>query len=94
MTWREKATSLYRRRRAHLVKSLGGKCRKCGSARRLELHHVRGRDWVAAQLARHQRIVRYERDARAGLLVLLCARCHRLEAGCVGSDDNVAAGVA
>ena len=91
MTWREKTTALYRRRRALLVKFLGGKCLKCGSVQRLELHHLRGRSWTAARLARHQRIVRYEADARAGLLVLLCARCHRVEVLCVGSDDDAAA---
>lgn len=68
-----------RRRREALEIALGGVCRKCGAHERLEFHHTHGRTWIARAVAQWTRIRLYERDAAAGLLVLLCRTCHRQE---------------
>lgn len=69
---------LLRQRRDRLIIQLGGKCQQCGlkDFDELEFHHPYGKDWRSAVLSRGQRLTRYESDARAGLVILLCDDCH------------------
>ena len=62
------------RRRAALIARLGGVCEDgfCFVTEGLEFDHFKGRDWEPRRLSRLQRIARYEADADAGLLRLLC----------------------
>ncbi len=71
-----------RRRRAALVAQLGGVCQYgfCFETERLEFDHLEGREWQPRALSRLQRIARYEQDAAAGLLRLLC-RSHNAADG-------------
>lgn len=66
-----------KRKREELIVTLGGKCVLCGAIRRLEFDHIDGRrTWVAAKTSRWQRIINYAREAKAGLIQLLCRRCN------------------
>jgi len=70
------------RRRAALIELLGGVCQDgfCFEIERLEFDHPNGRDWEPRCLSRLQRITRYEVDAEAGLIQLLC-RSHNATDG-------------
>jgi 5-methylcytosine-specific restriction endonuclease McrA len=70
-----------RKRRDALIEKLGGACARCGqtaeeSGYALEFDHPHGRDWEPRKLNRWSRVVRYERDAEAGRLRLLCKQCN------------------
>jgi hypothetical protein len=65
------------RRRRQLVQLLGGCCRRCGSSRKLEFHHTGPRTWVARKKSRWMRIILYFRDHQAGIIQLVCRKCHR-----------------
>ena len=62
------------RRRAALIAKRGGVCEDgfCFVTVGLEFDHLNGRDWTPSKLSRLQRIARYEADAAAGLIRLLC----------------------
>lgn len=64
------------RARARLVQDLGGRCAECGSADDLEIDHKHGRDYDVAELGSAERVCRYRREARAGLLRVLCKPCN------------------
>lgn len=66
----------YKRSRKALVQELGGQCTCCGSRRKLEFHHLFGRDWDPAKTARWVRLARYRREAAAGLVELRCRHCN------------------
>jgi hypothetical protein len=70
------------RRRVALLVLLGGICQDgfCFEVERLEFDHLEGRDWEPAALSTLQRIIRYEADAAAGKLRLLC-RSHNAKDG-------------
>jgi hypothetical protein len=70
------------RRRAALISRLGGVCKDgfCFETERLEFDHLYESDWDPAKLSRLQRIARYESDADAGLIQLLC-RSHNAADG-------------
>lgn len=75
-----------RRKRDALIAQLGGVCKRCGmtaeeSGYALEFHHPHGRSWIPHKLNRWARVIRYERDARAGLLELLCKVCNGRDGG-------------
>lgn len=77
MSWSRSAVgrrtkAMVKRRRKALIERLGGKCAECGTRRRLEFDHPRGRDYDPARLSQWRRIKRYEEDARAGNLRVLC----------------------
>jgi 5-methylcytosine-specific restriction endonuclease McrA len=73
--WRRRR---YRLRRRLLIQGLGGCCARCGSTKRLELHHfVAPRNWTPNRLDQLTRLRVYEQDAEDGLLMVLCTRCHR-----------------
>jgi hypothetical protein len=66
------------RKRAELIKLLGGRCAECGERHALEFHHRPGtRTWVARKKSRWMRIILYQRDIEAGLISLLCHDCHK-----------------
>ena len=70
--------AILQRRRLSLIIKLGGCCVSCGASDpdELEFHHPRGKEWRSNQLSRSQRFARYEQDAAAGLVELLCDDCH------------------
>lgn len=77
MSWSASAVgrrtkAMVRRRRAALLARLGGRCAVCGTKERLEFDHPLGRDYDPASLSGWRRIKRYEADARAGNLRVLC----------------------
>lgn len=59
-----------------LLLQLGGKCKKCGSLSALSIHHPQGRDWILSKREWSARISVYRREARDGLLEVLCASCN------------------
>ena len=66
------------KRRAKLIRELGGECVECGADFDLEFHHVNGRTWIARKTSRWVRIKRYEEEACYGLIELLCADCNKV----------------
>jgi hypothetical protein len=64
------------RARLALIVSLGGKCALCASDYDLEIDHPFGRDWKPSRVEYSARISRYRREARAGLVRVLCASCN------------------
>ena len=67
--------------RAKLIEQLGGRCTLCPSAdpEVLEFDHIRGRSYNPNQLSYSSRMKRYEREAEAGLLRLLCGPCNKAQ---------------
>lgn len=63
--------------RLKLVKDLGGECVFCGKKKTLELDHINGRTWNARDKSRWMRLVIHRREARAGLLQVLCRKCNK-----------------
>lgn len=71
---REYMINRYRRRRRDLVKQLGGKCRDCGTKKRLEFHHTEKKDfWVGERLHTISEVRLQEEIKKC---VLLCRQCH------------------
>lgn len=71
---REYMINRYRRRRKELIKQLGGKCRDCGTKKRLEFHHTEKKDfWVGKRL---HTISEAELQKEIKKCVLLCCSCH------------------
>jgi len=66
----------YYQRRMELIEKLGGKCAECGYKKRLEIDHIKGRDWEPSKKSRWTRIARYEREAKEGKLQVLCRWCN------------------
>lgn len=72
------------RKRLRLESLLGGCCSYCGASREdgvnLQFHHPLGRDWTPNKLSWSQRLVRYAREIKDGLLTLACDQtgknCH------------------
>lgn len=79
-----------RNSRKTLIRLMGGRCAKCGSAKRLEFHHLSPRTWIANKCNRWVRIARYRRDWLAGSLELLCRKCN----ACAGSPRGTASAYA
>jgi hypothetical protein len=62
-----------------LIKTLGGRCEKCGETNStlLTVEHKQGRDYEARKLSWHQRIARYWQEHRSGVpLGVLCLPCN------------------
>lgn len=70
-------TEYARRKRAALLVQLGNKCTDCGTVEGLEFEHPQGRDWVVNMFSSSARMARYQREADAGLLSLLCGACNK-----------------
>lgn len=65
-----------KRERARLIKRLGGACAYCGARSRLEIDHIYGTTWRLAKKSRWMRVIIYRREAREGLLQVLCRHCN------------------
>lgn len=67
-----------RRRRFELIYELGGKCVQCGEEEyeKLEFDHIDGKDWEATGLSTDQRMCRYVKEHRLGLLQVMCHVCN------------------
>jgi 5-methylcytosine-specific restriction endonuclease McrA len=77
-------------RRAALIQALGGCCVKCGTDKRLEFDHKdpATRTWQAKSLNQYMRLIRYEQDAAAGLIQLLCKRDNQKKGDRVPQDNE------
>lgn len=62
--------------RLRLIAELGGRCAKCGRTHDLEIDHPQGRDWEPCKLSSSARVSRYRREAKQGLVRLLCKWCN------------------
>ena len=63
--WAQKA-------RKRLLTELGGKCVVCGATERLHIDHIHGKDWIANKHSQGHRLSIYRREAKQGLLQILC----------------------
>jgi hypothetical protein len=72
----EWAVAKAKRQRAELIAILGGRCKDCGTTKRLEFHHKYVRQWVAAKVSRWKRIALYWREYEAGEIELRCRHCN------------------
>ena len=65
---------------AALIQRLGGKCERCGSTKRLEVHHPKGRGYEARKMSSTARIKKYLEEEKAGVdLGVLCKPCNSSE---------------
>jgi len=66
----------YHRRRAEIIKQLGGKCLMCETTLNLEIHHLLG--YKGLQVNGRGQLIRL-RDWRDNIddLILLCYECHQ-----------------
>jgi len=76
-----------RRARAKLVAQLGGKCVMCASTEDLQFDHIVSHSWVASHTEWSHRISIYRREAKAGLIQLLCAYHNRVKGRPPEPDD-------
>lgn len=67
-----------KRARLALVIQLGGKCDECGSINldTLQLDHIYTKSYEPQKLGSDSRIANYRREAKAGLLRVLCKSCN------------------
>jgi hypothetical protein len=59
-----------------LLEAFGWKCAKCGSDKKLEFDHPKGRDYDPTRMNRYQRMRKYLHDFLEGNLRLLCRKCN------------------
>lgn len=66
------------KRRHELIEELGGKCALCGESKyeKLEFDHIHGKDWSARGMSTDQRMCRYQKEAKLGLIQILCKDCN------------------
>jgi len=62
-----------------LVIELGGQCVNCGSTENLEIDHKKPRQWRLEAVEMGRRVSRYVREAREGLVQVLCSECNKLK---------------
>ena len=72
-------------KRGQLLDRLGRRCHLCGRTEqevwsedqtRLEFDHLNGRTWRIRDYSRWRRMIRYQKEADAGLLAVACKRCN------------------
>lgn len=78
---RRKASKAQERREA-IIDVLGRKCANpfgdCLTPfHELELDHINGRDWDVTKFSQMGRVRRYEKEAKLGLLQVLCTSCNK-----------------
>lgn len=69
------------RLRGKLFELLGPECAECGCdlmGVAWEVNHIHGRDWKPREVSRYRRNLRYWREAREGLVNLLCPACNSI----------------
>jgi len=64
--------------RRQLIQMLGGKCKKCGSDKKLEPHHTQPRTWSSREKWAMSRLLIYLKEAKLGLVILLCSTCNKI----------------
>ena len=74
MGWKNKRWATVKR--AKLVQQLGGECKFCQSTEELEIDHINGRDYDIRRLGSDTRVSRYVKEAKQGLLQVLCKSCN------------------
>lgn len=84
--WHRVDKGYCQRLRLKLEATLGGECSFCGLTRDdgvdLQFHHHLGRDWKPRKLSWKQRLLRYRKEIRAGVLkYLACELCHEAQRG-------------
>jgi hypothetical protein len=62
--------------KSELLDHLGRRCAECGSITDLEINHIYGRDWKVRKVTHYRRVLRYWKEAREGLVNLLCKSCN------------------
>lgn len=65
-----------KKKRAEIVRALGGKCKVCGATEELEIHHIFGRKYDLELIGSDSRVSRYIKELRAGLIDVLCRSCN------------------
>lgn len=67
----------WKARRA-LIRELGGKCElcPCRDIERLEIDHKFGKTWRSRSISSSSRVCRCRREAKLGLLRVLCKSCN------------------
>ena len=70
-----------KRARLALIEALGAWCRECNSTGAegeppLTIHHINGSPWEHARVETSWRISIYRREAKEGLLTVLCMACN------------------
>ncbi len=65
------------RAKAALIQELGGKCVMCQSVENLEIDHIYIRNWIPRQKEFSWRISIYRREAKLGLVQVLCEECNK-----------------
>jgi 5-methylcytosine-specific restriction endonuclease McrA len=79
-----------KRYRLEILIAIGGvfpKCKNCGGRWKLQPHHIKPREWKSRERWALSRLLIYRREARAGLLELLCAGCNKKAGQPNGEDD-------
>lgn len=62
--------------KTRLIESLGGECWACGARVDLEIDHPNGRDWSVRRAGLTWRVSKYQREAKEGLVRVLCRECN------------------
>jgi 5-methylcytosine-specific restriction endonuclease McrA len=67
-----------KRARIQLIVTLGGECAECGCDDVLELtiDHLFPRRWDLRKVDQSARVCRYRKEAKSGLLQVLCGSCN------------------
>jgi 5-methylcytosine-specific restriction endonuclease McrA len=68
----------YKARYRALIEQLGGTCAECGTMENLTIDHKFGCKFKHNMVSSWERVVIYEREAKSGLLRVLCMNCNRI----------------
>jgi len=77
------------RARRQLIEALGACCAACDSTFDLEIDHLAPRGWVARSVSSSQRVSIYRREAKAGLVQVLCSSCNKSKGQPVYAESNI-----
>jgi hypothetical protein len=64
--------------KAALHERLGGRCAECGSTDRLQVDHPFGRTYNVKRMSHYNRVRRYLKEEKEGLIRLLCLACNEV----------------
>lgn len=88
--WRKrkaKVKAKVKARRKQMIADLGGKCKRCGSKKKLEFHHTHPRTWETRKHNQWVRLNKYQEDIDAGHIEVWCKPCNQ-EAGIPDDPDD------